>query len=380
MKTAQSEGRPRLVRVTRVALVVLAATVAMPVGASAEVSALDTLPGFTFGAAGDFGYSANAQATFSTAGGEALDFFLALGDTTYNETSEATWCNAFRAQVPHVLVQAGNHDTGENTGAWLSTLLTACPYDLNETLNGRYGREWYFDYPGTAPLARFILTGCGTNFVTDGESVWACAAGDPHYQFVANAIDSARASGVHWIIVGIHKNCITAGAKVCEIGTAFFDMLLEKRVDLILQGHDHVYGRSKQLTCATPGSYRSECVADDGSDGGYAKGNGSVVMIQGTGGKGPYAWNASDAELAYFAKGYSGTYGFSKFTVNFTRVTVSFVRSAGNNNSDSFVIETPPLVLPARPQPFLPGFDGAAGVLAVAAAAVALVRGRRPAR
>ncbi len=363
---------------TRLALAMLTAAVALPASAAADVSALDTISGFVFGAAGDFGYSNATQATFATAGGAGLDFFLAVGDTTYNDTTEATWCSAFRAQVPHVLIEAGNHDTGENTGAGLSTLLADCPYDLNETMTGRYGREWYFDYPGTAPLARFILTGCGVSFVADNESTWSCATGGSHFQFVSDAIESARASGIHWIIVGMHKNCISAGDKTCEIGATFMDMLLDKRVDLILQGHDHLYQRSKQLTCATPGVYRAACVADDGSDGQYGKGNGTVFMIQGTGGKSHYSWNASDAEAAYFAKGFSTTYGFTKYTVNFTALKVEFLRSAGGSDNDSFVIETPPLVLPPHPQPFMPGFEAEACALAVAACAVVRPRGRRP--
>ncbi len=317
---------------------------------------------FSFGAAGDFGYSAAAQATFLSAGGAGLDFFLAMGDTTYDETSESAWCSAFKSHVPHVLVEAGNHDTGENNGADLGALLASCPYELAEPMTGRYGREWFFDYPAGAPLARLVLSGCGTSFNVDNQTTWACAAGNPHYQFVSDAIDGARAAGIPWVIVGMHKNCLSAGSKSCEIGSAFLNLLLDKKVDLILQGHDHLYERSKQLACATPNVYRPECIKDDGSDGRYAKGNGSVLMVLGMGGRSPYDFNTSDAEAGYFATGFATTYGLAKFTVNESAVGVEFLRSAGGDDRDSFVIASPGA--PPAPQPPPPSATNATTPLA----------------
>lgn len=342
------------------------AAVVMPPGAAAPAAS----PAFSFGAAGDFGYTSSTQATFGTAAAAGLDFFLALGDTTYGFANESSWCGEFKSHVPHVLVEAGNHDTGESGGADLNALLAACPYDLAEPLTGRYGREWFFDYPGSAPLARFIFSGCGTTFVVDNETKWTCGAGGAHYNFVSGAIDGARGAGIPWVIVATHKNCITAATKTCEIGAAFFDMLLDRRVDLVLQGHDHVYERSKQLVCATPGQYRPECVRDEGADGHYIKGNGSVIVVQGTGGMEPYPYNASDTEAPYFADAFAGTFGIVKYTVNETSIRAEFLRSAGGSDGDSFVIEAPPAP-PESPAPALPD-DGAVPVytwLVVAAVA-----------
>lgn len=291
--------------------------------------------------AGDFGYSANAQATFSAAGGAGLDFFLVVGDTTYGDTTESTWCSAFRAQVGHVLVEPGNHDIGESPGASLGPVLAACPYDLTDPMAGTYGRQWYVDYPAGAPLARLILTGCGDVFDAGNGSTWACAAGDAHYKFVSDALDGARSASIPWVIVGMHKNCLSSGTKSCEIGADFFNLLLDKRVDLVLQGHDHLYERSKQLACATPNLYRAACVADDGADGRYTKGGGPVVNIVGNGGRSLYALNPADSEAGYFAVAFNDTYGFVKYTVNRTEIRADFVRSAGGSASDSFVIEPP---------------------------------------
>jgi hypothetical protein len=83
------------------------------------------------------------------------------------------------------------------------------------------------------------------------------------------------------------------GVMPCDIGNDLFNLLVSKKVDLILQGHDHDYQRSKQLafnstTCPAiqAETYNSNCVVNDGSTGTYTKGNGPVDMIVGTLGEG----------------------------------------------------------------------------------------------
>ena len=47
--------------------------------------------------------------------------------------------------------------------------------------------------------------------------------------------------------MGMHKVCLTMGIKSCEIGASLLNVLIDRKVDLIIQGHDHSYQRSKQL-------------------------------------------------------------------------------------------------------------------------------------
>lgn len=89
----------------------------------------------------------------------------------------------------------------------------------------------------------------------------------------------------------MHKNCITAGTKSCEIGVNLMNLLIQRRVDLVLQGHDHTYQRSQQLalgaSCAAivPGAYNPGCVVDDGSDNSYTRGAGTIIVINGNVGR-----------------------------------------------------------------------------------------------
>jgi len=71
------------------------------------------VPGsFTFGAVGDFGASTSAGATLTAVSTAGTDFFFALGDLSYAETTpESSWCSFVKSKVgstyPFELV-AGN--------------------------------------------------------------------------------------------------------------------------------------------------------------------------------------------------------------------------------------------------------------------------------
>lgn len=287
---------------------------------------------FTFGAAGDFANSTNFRATVEQVRIANPAFMIALGDFAY-APAEQSWCNTWKtAGVNNILLIGGNHDEGQ-----IDTYNQFCPYTLTSQLTGRYGKEYYFDYPTGNPIARFILispglsgsgySGLNTNYV----------AGSTGYNFVVNAIDSARASGIKWVIVAEHKNYISALVKRNETGPDLINMLINKRVDLILQGHEHAYERSKQLTCARIDTYDASCVAD--SDNNLIKGAGSIIHIIGTGGSGLRAiYPEGDSERPYFATIDNTTHGFGKYTVSPTSINFQFIASARGNYTDSFTI------------------------------------------
>ncbi len=296
---------------------------------------------FSFGAVGDYANGSNFQATVAQVKSQNPDFHIAVGDLAYT-TAEQSWCNTWKnAGYNNILITSGNHDSGESSSGNINNYVQFCPYTLSSPLTGTYGKQYYFDYPPTNPTARFILisAGLGGSFIGFDTNY---AVGSQGYTFVQNAIDDARTQGIKWVIVGTHKNCLSMGTKSCEIGTALMNLLFTKRVDLVLQGHDHNYQRSKQLTCANTNTYTASCVADDGADGVYRKGAGTVTVIQGTGGQGQYTINTSDSEASYFAKwegsNSNQTFGFNKYTVFPTQLTAQFVRTLGGTFTDSFTI------------------------------------------
>lgn len=299
---------------------------------------------FSFGAVGDIGATNNSSAVLSAITPSAVDFFLALGDLSYNQiTPETAWCNYVKQRVgnefPFELV-AGNHEDDGPDGQIAN--FASCLPDRIGTIVGTYPKEYYFDYPTTNPIARFIMISPNLTFPNEG--TYSYAKNTPRYEWTKNAIDSARAQGIKWIIVGMHKYCIAMVSGSCEIGADIMNLLIEKKVDLYLQAHDHAYARSKQLalsplcTAITPGSYNSNCVVDDGSDNEYLKGQGTIIMTIGQGGRSLNKQYTSDSEAKYFANwmgsNFNPTYGFIKFTVSDSRIQAEFVK--GLNLSGNF--------------------------------------------
>jgi len=290
----------------------------------------------TFAAAGDHGSGAATTASLRALASSGATFYLALGDLSYGSPrAEPSWCNLVKSSVgasyPFELV-LGNHDDGSN--GFIDNFAACLPDRMGA--HGRYGVEYYFDY-GT--LLRVIMIAPDVN--VGGES-YQYVQGNSHYAWLAQRIDEARAVGIPWVIVGMHKVCITVGEKKCEIGVDLMNLLIAKRVDLILQGHDHTYQRSKQLTCAFEKSFVSACVADDGSDNTYTRGAGAVFVIAGAFGRSFAAIDTRDPEAGYFARwmgdGANPTYGFVKYTVTPEQLSAQYVGTSGGTFTDSFSI------------------------------------------
>ncbi len=305
---------------------------------------------FTFDAAGDFAANSNTSAVLNAVPGSGADFMLAVGDLSYNEvTPESAWCNFVTSRVgatfPFELL-AGNHEDDGPHG--LISNFAACLPDRLGNITGSYAKEYYFDYPASSPLARFI--NISPNLTFPGDGTYQYTVGNAHYTWLSNAIDSARAAGISWVIVSTHENCIKAGSSACEIGTDLQNLLVGKKVDLVLQGHTHTYQRSKQLALGpacpsvTNTAFDADCVVNDGSTGNYTKGAGQVLVISGTGGEGMGSVTTSDPDAKYFAKLVTSadahSFGFTKFTVSATQLSAQYVAATGSFR-DAFTIGTP---------------------------------------
>src|SRR5712692_8239752 len=290
---------------------------------------------FSFTAGGDIGGNSSSSKTLDLIAQSGSNFHLAIGDLSYSEiTPESAWCSYVQSHVgstfPFELI-SGNHEDGGEVQDGLIDNFTQCLPDRLGAV-GTYGKEYYFDYPASSPIARFMMISPNLTFTNGG--AYTYAAGTTHYNWVANTIDNARAAGIKWVIVGMHKVCISIGVMSCEIGNDLLNLLVSKKVDLILQGHDHDYQRSKQLalnstTCTAiqAETYNSSCVVNDGSKGSYTQGSGPVLVIVGTIGEGLSTLNTSDGDAGYFAKwmgnNITPTNRLTKFTVSSDQLTVS---------------------------------------------------------
>jgi hypothetical protein len=276
-------------------------------------------------------------ASLAALAGSGASFYLALGDLNYGlQGTEPDWCalvvSHLGSTFPFQIV-AGNHDDGAGGAASIDRFADCLPDRLGST--GHYGREYFFDY---GSLLRVILISPG---LTIGGEAYRYVPGNPHYDWLVQRIDEARAAGIPWVVVGMHMVCITAGVKTCEIGADLMDLLITKRVDLVLQGHEHNYQRSKQLACGRAHAFVSSCVVDAGADGYYARGAGTVFAIVGAFGRDLYAVDPADAEAGYFARwmglNADPSHGFLRVRVSASELSAEFVASSGTF-TDHFAI------------------------------------------
>jgi hypothetical protein len=330
-------------------LIALIAAAAGCQGPGSKTTSQTTEPAssFTFTAAGDYGYSKDTIATLELMARSDASLKLALGDLSYTDAPESEWCDYVRSKVgdtfPFQLV-AGNHEDDFGGNGHISKFAASLPDRMDSA--GDYPEEYYFDYQG---LARFIMS--LPDLTIDGEHYFYGDA-NKHYKWVAGTIDDARASGVPWGIVGMHKNCLSVGVYYCNTYQELMSLLIEKKVDLVLHAHDHTYQRTRQLatgsscTIVKVDSFNGGCVADDGEDDVYTRGSGTVFVVTGAAGAERYKVNPDDREGGYFVKWMGANSdprkGFTTFAVASTEISAEFVGSTPTSNfTDEFTIRSP---------------------------------------
>lgn len=298
-------------------------------------------------AAGDYSASSEAGGVLTKVGAIKPDLHLALGDLSYGAAgAEQAWCDFVTSRTgagfPFQLV-AGNHESNGQNGN-INDFAACLPNQLPGAI-GTYARQYYVDVPQGNPLARIIFISPGIPY-TDG--VWDYSEGSARYNWTAAAIDGARTASIPWVIAAMHVSCVSVGQYGCVAGSAISNLLISKKVDLILNGHEHLYQRTKQLATAAgctglqPNAYNPSCVRD--SDNALDKGAGSVFATIGTGGTPLRDVNTADAEAPYFAA-YSGlnskpSHGLLDLQFTSTSLNASFVATTGSF-TDAFSIAPP---------------------------------------
>jgi hypothetical protein len=295
-------------------------------------------PALVFTAGGDIGAGGDTDDVLAAIGADDGEFFLALGDLSYSRVEpESAWCDHVKgylgSEFPVQLI-VGNHEDDDRVDGFIGDFAACLPDRMNST--GVYGAEYFFDVDG---LVRVIMIGAGND--VDGVR-YDYEVGTDGYAWLSDTIDDARLDGIPWVVVGVHKPCLTAGAKACEVGVELADLLIDKRVDLVLSGHDHNYQRSGQLDCLVLGSFDSSCVVDDGIDGVYPRGEGTVFVVSGVTGAGFYAIDPDDPEYPYLAASMGGGdplegSGYFRVTVSDSALTGTFV-GVTSPYTDTFTI------------------------------------------
>jgi hypothetical protein len=306
----------------------------------------------TVAAAGDFGMERGGVATLDAMAGSKPDLYLGLGDFSYaGPSSTDDFCDLVRSKIgesaPFEIV-AGNHEEDSGEDGRIEDFAACLPDKL--AAEGEYGRQYYFD---VGRLARFIMISPDLTIEGDHYYYGPDDDGDDTSQlaWLKRTIDEARDAGVEWILVGMHKSCISVGEYYCDVYQDLFSTLIASRVDLVLSGHEHTYQRSKQIAAPRRGcpevivdSFDPACVVDD--DDTYRKGAGPVFVVAGAGGADLYPIHANDPEAGYFAAAMGQNtpgerHGFAMLTISQRRLLVRFVGSTPGSFADHFEVESP---------------------------------------
>ncbi len=287
-------------------------------------------PGLRFSVLGDVGSSTEAGLVLRAIGARADALTLVVGDLSYGAAgAEGDWCRSVTRAVgsshPVELVSGNHEDDGPNGDI---DAFEACLPNRLPGLVGTYGREWYVDVPAADPIMRVVMISPALDF---GEGTWSYAAGTPHYAWTRDALRSARTAGIPWVVVGMHKPCLSVGVYQCDPGADLMNLLVGERADLVVTGHEHMYQRTKRLAlgpgcpAVRPGHYDAGCVTPTG---------GTTFVTVGTGGKDLRDHDRTDAEAGYFAavsaRDLTPSFGSLDVQVTPDRLDARFVPAAGS--------------------------------------------------
>ena len=176
------------------------------------------------------------------------DFIANTGDFTENGVYLNQWEWMF--SLPENILRnttlaptTGNHDRYDNV--FLSRFHTPYPEDIKSTVAGTY---YSFDYEN----AHFTVLNTNDNTrqrpQEDSLAAGTMGLNKTQYDWFCNDIAS---TDKQWKIVMMHAGLFTTGDKINadpyigDMRQQIVPFMLEQGVDIVLQGHDHVYVRTK---------------------------------------------------------------------------------------------------------------------------------------
>jgi Calcineurin-like phosphoesterase len=299
-----------------------------------------------FTAQGDYGLGSGARKVLDVIADLDPDLNIALGDLSYEAGKEKEFCDLVTGKLggdfPFQLITGSHESDGEDGD--IENFVKCLPNRL-PGLQGEYGIQWFVDVPEQNPLVRFIMVSPGIDF-KNGEPL-DYSRGSERWRWTVDAIEGADSEDIPWTVVGMHAPCLTVGEKECQVGEEFSNMLVDKKVDLVLAAHDHNYQRSHQLgtgigcTGMAPDDFSAGCLTDEDSS--MVEGAGTVLVTVGTGGRSLYEVSDNDPEAGYFAvwsgKNRNPALGTLDVRATRDRLDARFVPAEGSSFTDSFRIE-----------------------------------------
>ncbi len=229
---------------------------------------------------------------------EDADFMVVNGDLVDTGMNEAQWDWLLGAAQDTLLdttlvPAAGNHDEDKNSFIEHFNLIPA-PFSATET-----GAYYSFDYSN----AHFIVLN------TNEDSKEYADFTPAQIQWLKGDAAAAKAGGAKWLIAVIHKGPYTTSNHAEDgdiqdangVRTLVAPLMNQLGVDLVLEGHDHIYARTKPIRDgqATEAEKASETL--NGMPVDYAvRPDGTIYLIPATAGPKVY-YKSAKMPAEYYA-------------------------------------------------------------------------------
>ena len=250
--------------------------------------------------------SALSTATVWTAG----DNVYPSGSVTANwDCYEASWGGAIKARTRPV---PGNHDWGTGQGGAVNLDAYNTYFGASATDAGL--KSYYsYDIAGSNWHVVNLDTECA-------EVIGGCTAGSAQELWLKADL---AANSTKNVIAVWHKPRYSSGATNLDDLQPFWDDMYAAGVDLVLQGHDHIYERFAPIKSGA--TLASQPVADPVY--------GIPVITVGTGGAGLQSCPGTTFTASAVCN--SSTYGVMKLTLHATTYDWKFLPIAGSTFTDS---------------------------------------------
>jgi predicted MPP superfamily phosphohydrolase len=274
---------------------------------------------FNFAAVGDWGCTSNTNNTVNNIVGKNPELVLALGDYSYNTTSDDCWFKIVKPIEDKMKIEIGNHD---HRGLG----------QLSRYMNHFGVTEQYysFDYQNV----HFIALSTETPF----------AVNSAQYNFVKNDLSKAASDpNIDWIVVYYHRPMYTipsTHSAISSLRSTYHPLFEQYGVDLVLQGHNHNYQRTYPIIFnSTRPKHPIETSTNKTT---YTDPDeGQIFATVGTGGAELYPFKDQKDSNYYYAKQYIG-YGI--LNVDITNNGKTLTGKFYSNNGtiiDQFTITKP---------------------------------------
>lgn len=180
------------------------------------------------------------------------EFIVHAGDVVQLSEEELDWTDLFDKSQQSLLANtiapvAGNHDGMPDEFTQHFTL------EAPDGQNTSAGVYYSYDYNDAHFVMLNTNEGKGRCQVHGLNNTSGCEIlSDEQVAWVRQDVRAARAAGAKWIILTTHKGPYTAGAhpfdaEILKMRERLVPLIDELDIDLVIQGHDHFWSRTKEL-------------------------------------------------------------------------------------------------------------------------------------